>query len=254
MDDVERIRVAGIPVDVVRPEHLEKLIFQLLGQAGTKQIVFLSVWDLLKARRNVEFLRCLESASLILPISKSIINGAKFLKHTKPIRYNPFTALILFFTILETRYRSLYLLGGRKNTLVESESNLKATYPGLQIVGRFTGYFSAAVEKDVLLAIFKANPSMVLLSDGISSGIRWSYARRNSFGSSIFIYYKDALSIFSKRKKRMNPTTFDAGREIWAEIFRNPLKLFLVFPFIWYILIVIGDKLFSKAKNTPIKS
>jgi len=246
MDDVERIRLLGVPIDVVRPEHLEKVLFQLIDQAGTKQIVLLSVWNLLKARHNAELKRCLENASLILPISKSIVNGAVFLKRSKPIRYNPFTALILFFTILETRYRSLYLLGGHKSSLIESERNIKATYPGLQIVGRFTGYFSQEVEKDVLSAIFKANPSMVLLSDGISSGIAWPYARRNSFGSSIFVYYRDALSIFSKRKKRVSSATFDSGREIWVEIFRNPLKLFLVFPFIWYIMILIRDKLFGR--------
>lgn len=253
MDYIKRIKVVGVPVDVVQPEHLEKVIFQLIEQAGTKQIVFLSLWTLLKARHNAELMRCLENASLILPISKSIVNGAVFLKRTKPIRYNPFTALILFFTILETRYRSLYLLGGHKSSLIESERNLKATYPGLQIVGRFTGYFSAEVEKDILLAIFKANPSMVLLSDGISSGIAWSYARRNSFGSSIFVYYKDALSIFSKRKKRVSSPTFDSGREIWGEIFRNPFKLFLVFPFLGYILLLIGDKLFSKSEDSLIK-
>ena len=244
--EVERIRVAGVPVDVIRPEQLEKVLFELLATSGTKQIVFLSVWNLLKARRNPEYKLCLENASLVLPISKSIIRGAAFLKRTKPVRYNPFSAIISFFTILETRYKSLYLLGGHKNTLIESERNLKATFPGLHIVGRYTGYFPKDMEKDVLSAIFKANPSMVLLADGIPSGVTWSYARRNSFGSSICVYYKDALSIFSKRKKRVSNETFDAGREIWSEIAANPLKIFLVFPYIWYILLLIKDRLSSE--------
>ena len=78
--EVERIRVAGVPVDVIRPEQLEKVLFELLATSGTKQIVFLSVWNLLKARRNPEYKLCLENASLVLPISKSIIRGAAFLK------------------------------------------------------------------------------------------------------------------------------------------------------------------------------
>ncbi|MGI5174440.1 WecB/TagA/CpsF family glycosyltransferase [Treponema sp. OMZ 840] len=244
--EVERIRVAGVPVDIIRPEHLEQALFELLAASGTKQIVFLSVWNLLKARGNAEYKLCLENASLVLPISKSIVNGAVFLKKTKPIRYNPFSAIISFFTILETRYKSLYLLGGHKSTLIESERNLHATFPDLHIVGRYTGYFSKDTEKDVLSAIFKANPSMVLLSDGIPSGVTWPYVRRNSFGSSIFVYYKDALSVFSKRKKRVPNEVFDAGHEIWSEILSNPLKIFLVFPFIWYIIILIWDRLSSK--------
>ena len=53
--DVERIKVAGVPVDIVRPENLEKVLFDLLENPGTKQIVFLSVWNLLKARSNAEY-------------------------------------------------------------------------------------------------------------------------------------------------------------------------------------------------------
>ena len=84
--DVERIKVAGVPVDIVRPENLEKVLFDLLENPGTKQIVFLSVWNLLKARSNAEYKLCLENASLVLPVSKSIVNGAVFLKKTKPKR------------------------------------------------------------------------------------------------------------------------------------------------------------------------
>ena len=244
--EVERIKVAGIPIDIIRPEHLEQTLFELLAVSGTKQIVFLSVWNLLKARCNAEYRHCLENAALVLPTSKSIINGAVFLKNPKPVRYNPFTTLISFLTILETRYKSLYLLGGHKGALIESERNVHCTFPGLHVVGRYTGYFSKDMEKDILSAIFKANPSMVLLSDGIPTGIMWPYVRRNSFGSSIFVYYKDALPIFSKRKKRIPNEVFDAGHEIWHEILSNPLKVFLIFPFIWYIFLLIWSRLFPE--------
>ncbi|HZK19922.1 MAG TPA: WecB/TagA/CpsF family glycosyltransferase, partial [Treponemataceae bacterium] len=185
--EVERISVLKVPVDIIRPEQLEKKIFALLEEPGTKQIVFLSIWDVLKARRNPEFLNCLNAASLVLPISKSIVSGARFLKKTTPERYDPFSTVVSIFTILETRYRSLYLLGGHKGSLMEAERNLHATFPGLHIVGRYVGYYPKKVEKDVLSAIFKANPSLVLLGDGIPGGIRWAYERRNNFGSSIFL-------------------------------------------------------------------
>ncbi len=246
MEGIERIKILGLPVDIVRPEHFEKVIYSLLEQPGTKQIIFLSVWDMLKAQRNAEFLHCIENASLVLPVSKSILNGARFLKKTCPVRYYPFRALVTFLTILENRYRSLYLLGGHPEVLVESEKNIRSTYPGLQIVGRVPGYFSKKAEKDILSAIFKANPSMVLLGDGKSLGSKWAYERRNSFGSSIFVYYKDAFSIFSQKKKRLSDVSFASGREIWIEILKNPLKIFLVFPFLWYILLLIGDKISRK--------
>ncbi len=49
---VERIHLLKIPVDILPPEDMEHEILALLEKPGTKQIVFLSVWDLLKARKN----------------------------------------------------------------------------------------------------------------------------------------------------------------------------------------------------------
>lgn len=245
----QRIELLGVPVDVVKPENMENLLFQLHEQAGIKQIIFLSIWDLLKARRSSTYLNCLKNAALILPTSKSIVKGAKFLKLDVPERYNPFTTIISFMTSLETRYKSLYLLGGRKGSLRDSEKNIRATYPGLQIVGRCVGYFSKNVEKDVISAIYKANPSLVLASDGIPKGERWIYDRRNQFGSSIFIYNKDILNIFSLRKKRVSKETFQRGNEIWHEVFHNPIKIFLIFPYFWYKLLLLCTRLFKRNKS-----
>ena len=70
---IERISVIGVPVDICTPDKLEDEILELLLKPGTKQIVFLNIWDLLKARkRKGDFAECIKSADLILPISKSL--------------------------------------------------------------------------------------------------------------------------------------------------------------------------------------
>lgn len=244
----QRIEILGVPVDIVKVEDMENLLFQLHEQAGIKQIIFVSVWDILKAKRSPTYLNCLKNAALVLPTSKSIIKGAKFLKLEKPIRYNPFSTIISFMTALETRYKSLYLLGGHKGSLMDSEKNIRSTYPGLQIVGRYVGYFPKTMEADVISAIYKANPSLVLVSEGIKKGERWIYDHRNKFASSIFIYNKDILNIFSLRKKRVPNATFNRGNEVWYEVFHNPIKVFLIFPFMWYKILLVFNRIFKKKK------
>ena len=81
INNIERIQILGVNVDVCKPEELENAVLEILASPGTKQIVFLSIWDLLKARKKkTDFAQCINSADLILPVSKSIISGAKFLK------------------------------------------------------------------------------------------------------------------------------------------------------------------------------
>jgi N-acetylglucosaminyldiphosphoundecaprenol N-acetyl-beta-D-mannosaminyltransferase len=244
-----RINLLSVPVDICQPEELEQVIIGLTNQPGTKQIVFLSVWDLLTARRNADLRNCLLKADLVLPISKSLLRGAAFLKLPIPVRYNPFTAVISILTILDAHYKSLYLLGSRKKSLLLAEQNVRSTYPNLHIVGRYVGYYPKAVERDIISAIYKSAPSLVLVSDGVPEKTVWAYRRRNQFLSSIFIYYRDALGIFSKRIKRVKDSVFNAGLEVWTEILHNPLKIFLVFPYFMYILLLLWYRLTRKGQS-----
>ena len=143
MDNLtQRIELLGVPIDIVKPENMEKVLFSLHDQAGIKQVIFVSVWDLLKARRNTNYLNCLKNAALVLPTSKSIIKGAKFLKLPIPERYNPFSTIISLMTFLETRYKSIYLLGGHKGSLMDSEKKYSLNISWTSNCGSICGIFS----------------------------------------------------------------------------------------------------------------
>lgn len=243
---IQRIEILGVPIDICLPQDIEGAVLSMLEKPDSKQIVFLSVWDLLKARGKNEYARCVQQADLILPISKSILKGARFLKKPVPHRYNPFEAVISILSVLETHYKSLYLLGGRKKTLMAAEKNVRITFKNLQIVGRYVGYYPRSVEGDIIQAIFKASPSLALISEGIKEKDCWAYNRKNQFAKSIFLYYKDAVGIFGGRKTKIDPKIFDKGLEMWGEIVRNPLKVFLVFPYIKYKLLLFWYRFFKK--------
>jgi len=245
---MKRIDLLGVPVDVCQPEELEGEILKILDKTGTKQIVFLSIWDLLKARnKKKDLCACLKDADLIIPISKSILSGAKFLKKSDiPVRYNPFDVTILLLSIIDQHYKTLFLLGGHKKTLQQAERNVHETFPNVRIVGRYVGYFPKDCEADVVTAMYKASPSVALLSEGIKEKNLWAYHRRNRFSSSIFLFYNDCLGIFSKRIKRVSAKTFERGHEIWTEIAHNPFKMVFVFPFFYYIMSLLWYRLFRK--------
>ena len=187
---VQRIDVLGVPVDILLPQDVENEILKLLETPGTKQIVFMNIWDLLKARGKNDYAECVREADLVLPVSKSILRGAKFLKKSIPHRYNPFTAVINFLSALENHYKSLYILGGRKKSLMAAERNVHNTFRNLQIVGRYVGNYSKTVEDDVVEAIRKSSPSLVLLSEGLREKDLWFYHRKENFSTSIFLFYK----------------------------------------------------------------
>ncbi len=242
-----RIDVLGVPVDVCPPEDMEKELLQILEKPGTKQIIFLTIWDLLRARnKKKDFSECVKNADLIIPISKSIVSGARFLKRKVPVRYNPFNATIQILSILDQHYKSLYMLGSHKKTLMTAARNVHDTFPNLHLVGRFVGYYPKASEASVIEAIHKSSPSLAIIADGIKEKNLWAYHRKDKFSSSIFLYYRDCFGIFAERVKRVNERTFEKGHEIWHEIARNPFKLFLVFPFFCYIMSLVWSRILKK--------
>ena len=242
--NVQRISLVDVPVDICRPENLEEVILSLEKKSGTKRIVFLSIWDLLKARHNGEFRECIKSADLILPISKSIISGARFIKKSTPYRWNPFRAIIEILSILERHYKSIYLLGSRSRTLSTAEKNLRSTFPNLHIVGRCEGWYKKNYESDVVESIYKSGATLVLMSEGVNEKNLWSYRRADKFTESTFLYYRDAFPIFADRIKRVDEKTFDKGLEIFHELAHNPLKVFLIFPYLQYRLILLWRRFF----------
>lgn len=244
-----RIDFLSVPFDIVSPSELGETFMNIVHTRENSQICFVSIWDILRARSNPEYLNCLKKAALVLPISKSIIKGAKFLKLLPLYRYNPFTTIIQILGELDKNYASLYLLGGRKQVLLTSEKNVKKTFPHIHVMGRFVGYYPKALETDILTAINKASPSLVLLSDGVKGKQIWAYRRRNQFKQSLFLYYKDTFRIFSKRKKKISNEAFEKGLEIWYEILRNPFKLFLIFPYLGYLLILLWYRCFKIQKK-----
>ncbi len=243
--EIERIDLLGVPVDVCRPSDFEDAIVSIMEREGPKQIVFLSIWDLLWARGKSGFAKAVKQADLILPTSKSILSGAKFLGLTVPTRWNPFETLVNIMTMLENRYKSVYLLGGHKKTLLAAERNVRMTFKSLQVVGRYVGYYPKAEDAAVTEAVRKASPSLVIMSDGLKDKFCWFHNRRDIFSTSMFLYYPDAISIFSERKAHVKKETFDRGLEFFPEALRSPLKFFLVIPFIHYKLLLLWHRIFD---------
>jgi N-acetylglucosaminyldiphosphoundecaprenol N-acetyl-beta-D-mannosaminyltransferase len=184
---VNRIRVAGIPVNDLREEDFESVALSLAVDAEFHQIIFLSLWDLMRARRDKDFRLCVERASLVVPVSRGILMGARFLRKTVPARYMPFDFVIRFLGALETRGRSAYLLGTDRKNLQNAEQNLRQTFPGVKIVGRYTGRYPKPMERNILTAIKKSSPDFVLVGSGVRGKDKWIYRNRKEFPRGVFL-------------------------------------------------------------------
>ena len=96
-----RINFLSVPVDIIPEQNLAQEITEISQNMSSSQISFVTMCDILKARMKQDYMNCLKSAALVIPISKSILTGASFLKLQVPVRYNPFKAVISIMNALD---------------------------------------------------------------------------------------------------------------------------------------------------------
>lgn len=235
---LNRISVLGVPVDILPEDRIEDLVASF-EDGKNHQIVLLSLWDLMRARRNVEYRTMVAGASLVLPISLSIVRGARFLRRQEPPRYMPFDFAVKVLGILERKGKSVYLLGSNRAKVQRAENNIKTTFPGLRVVGRYAGRYPKTAETAIIEAVRKATPSLLLVGSGVPGRERWIPRNLPRFNSGIYLWCSDLFEVFADGRGRPSKALFQRGLEWMTYILRRPWKAYRLFVYLWYLALLL---------------
>ena len=246
MKRMTRINFLGVPVDIIDNETLTEKIEEMIRDGKKHQIVLLTINKLLKFKNNIEYQRLLREASLVLPVSRGIISGIKFQKKIEVTRYNPYEFIIKILSLVEKNNKGVYLLGSEIRDLIEAEKNLKASFPTLKIIGRFSGYFKRKMENDIKTSVRKSAPALVLAGKGIKGRELWLFRHINDFNAGIFLWVENYLDIFAGKEKNISKKVFNLGLESLSGLLIKPWKIFLLFPYLYFKTLVIVYKILHK--------
>lgn len=238
-DGHKRINLLNVPIDILPEEDIEETIRNLLDSRGKHQIVFLSLWDLLRARGDGDFGKVVRNAGLVIPTSKSILSGARFLKKKEPVRYMPFSFVIKLLGVLEKHKGSIYLVGLRPEYLHRAAGNLRDSFPGLQILGRYAGYFSTDLEKDVVTTIKKSAPSLILAGPGVRKGRHWFLKHRSDLPNGLSLWCGECFEIFSGKRKKADEKSWNRGTYWMRGLLRHPWTILRAFYYPYYLLLLL---------------
>lgn len=239
----KRINLLTVPLDIISDEQLENRILEMIADGKKHQITLLSLWDFMKARGRSDQAVAIRNSSIIVTSSKLVVLGAKFLRSREVPRYMPFAFVIRLLTILEDRNRSVYVIGGKPGYLQTASANLRGSFPGLHIVGRCAGYFPASHEANILLAIKKAAPSLLLVGRGVPGRERWLPTRRKQFAPGLSMWCGDCLEVFAGTKKKTSRELWERGLDFVPELIRKPWRLARGFIYLWYFVLLFYYKL-----------
>jgi N-acetylglucosaminyldiphosphoundecaprenol N-acetyl-beta-D-mannosaminyltransferase len=182
---------------------------------------------------------------LVLPVSLGIIRGARFQRKPALTRYNTFGFTIMILKLAERLGKRAYFLGSKKEVIELAERNLKASFPNLNVVGRFTGYFSRQMEKDLILTIRKSDPGFLLVGKGIPDQDKWILRHRDSFSPGVYMSVDNCFEIFAGRDKNVSKRMFHLGMESLQGMMRKPWKIMRLFPYLYFKSLVLYYRIWS---------
>lgn len=240
---IKRIHILGIPVDVVGDEDLPDAIESFFNLTDNREIVLLNFHELMKARHNTERHKALTQAALVIPVSRLIVRAAKFLHHDVPPVRGTYPFIIRLLGILEQKNKSAYLLGTTMRGVRQAESTLKATFPGLQIVGRYASRFSGERENDVVTAIKKSSPTLLLAGKGLKGKHLWLSRRREGFAPGLSIYEETCYDVFSgKKSKPDNRASVRLARGFFGAVIR-PWRFLRMFRYMLFYILLLFERI-----------
>lgn len=240
-----RINLLKIPIDILEEKKIENTIINLLKNNNNNQIIFLGFRDFIRGRNSRDFRNMLQNASLILPSSAILANGIAFLYNKKTITYIRYDFILKLLGILEKYNNSVYIIGSSKKNIKISEKNLKDSYPGLYLVGRSSSHYQKSNENDIILAIKKSSPSLVLTGSGLKGKNKWIFKNKKKFNPGISLWSPDCFEIFSGKKKRPSKKRSIRFFSTLLTSIIHPWRIFYIFPLIGYYVTLLIYKIFK---------
>lgn len=240
---VKRIHLLGLPMDVVDDESLKDAIEELYSLKVHRQIILLDFHSFMKARHNNEMKSALSQAALVIPVSPLLTRAAGFLKLDAPPIRHTYPFVIRLLGILEQKNKSVYLLGSTMQDIRKAEATLKATFPGLQIVGRYAARYPVERENDVITAIKKASPTLLLAGKSVKGRNLWISRKLSQFSPGISLWEGTCFGVFSGKKSKPNDS---AGARLFRGFFGSiirPWRFLRGFRYLFFYLMLLIEKL-----------
>jgi N-acetylglucosaminyldiphosphoundecaprenol N-acetyl-beta-D-mannosaminyltransferase len=163
----DAVEVLGLPIRPLRTEELIDLLIQRARSGQRTAVCYANAHTANLACRDERFRRVLRECDVLYADGASLVWASRWSERRLPERMTAADYFGRFAERCAAEGLSLYLLGGRPGVVEEATRRLRATIPGLKIVGARDGYFDASESPRIIAEINAVRPDVLVL--GLSS-------------------------------------------------------------------------------------
>ncbi|HVD01976.1 MAG TPA: WecB/TagA/CpsF family glycosyltransferase [Candidatus Dormibacteraeota bacterium] len=217
-------RVLGVRVDAVDAEQALDRIGELLEAGGQHLVATVNPEFIMRARRDRDFARVLESADLCLPDGWGVTWAARRLGNPLPGRVTGSDLIDPLAARAVERGWRLFLLGAAPGVADEVAGILRRRHPGLVVAGCHAGAAGPEGDAESLRLITAARPDVLLVAYGHPRQEFWIDRNRSRLPSCVGIGVGGAFDYLSGRVRRAPAWMRRAGLEWAYRLLRQPWR------------------------------
>lgn len=161
-----RYDVLGVGIDAVTEAQALDMIQAFVREGGPHQVVTANPEILDNATRTPALHALINRAALVTADGQGVLLAGRILGTPFPARVTGIELAEALCRESAARGLSLYFLGAEPGVVDEAAANMRAQYPGVQIVGTHHGYFRKEGPAAVLADIQQTQPDIVLVGMG----------------------------------------------------------------------------------------
>lgn len=227
-------------------------VMQMLSSGSYHQVVTLNATMLYRAVRDEHFRRIVNAASLVTPDGMGVMLVAKILGAELAEKVSGVDLAERVCAGCAEDGCRVFFLGAAPGVAVLAAEELRARYPGLQVVGTQHGYFDARETLAILKAVHGAQTQLLFVALGSPRQEEWIAAHLRGSGAAVAMGIGGSLDVYAGRVKLAPEWVRRAGLEWLYRLTREPKRWRAALTLPLIVLLAIKERVKRWARGNKV--
>ncbi len=224
-----RINISDIKIDQCTMQEAVQATAGLIEGKKNGYIVTPNIDHIVMLRKDAEFRRIYEEASLVLADGMPILWAARFLRTPLREKISGSDLFPKLCKMAEEKGYRVFFLGGRSGAAEKASKALTKRYPKLQIVGTYCPPFGFENDIDenrkIVSMIIESHPDILFVGLGAPKQEKWIYKHKDQYHVPVSVGIGASFEFLSEMVKRAPKWMQDAGLEWFWRLMMEPKRL-----------------------------
>jgi N-acetylglucosaminyldiphosphoundecaprenol N-acetyl-beta-D-mannosaminyltransferase len=202
MTEKNRVKILGVPVDMVDRTQAMEIFEESFPQPGVTMVVTPNSEIVQNASKDEELKALIGEADLIIPDGIGLVYASKIIGCPLSERVTGIDFLESIIVYLEKNGKSIYFFGSKPGVAEAAAEKIKEKYPALKVAGTHHGYFDKSEEGAIVDAINESNADFLCVALGAPKQERFIHDHRAELNVGGAIGVGGSLDVWAGTLKR----------------------------------------------------